>query len=523
MLTRATRIASILILVGIVLGGCRRQGPPEWPATDTLVVVLDNAPTNLDPRLGTDAASEHLYQLFLSGLVEKGPKGELLPDLATDWEVLNDGLRYRFRLDPSRRFHDGRPVTARDVAFSFNTLVDGTVATPKKGAFAPLERVEVVDENTVDFHLSEPWGSLLVNLTSGQGIVPAGTTPVEMNERPIGAGPFRIVGRKVDAVVLEAWDHAPGGRPPMDRIVLRAVPDATVRALELEKGSVQLVVNGLAPDVVALFRKRPHFRVEQSPGANYAYLGFNLEDPILGRGTVRRAIAHAIDRKLIAEALWRGQVRATETLVPPGHWARHPDLEPIPFSPRRARALLDEAGLVDPPGPAPRFRLLYKTSTNETSRLQAQTIQAMLGDVGIEVEVRTYEFATVYHDIKQGSFQLYSLVWTGISDPDIYRYILHSDAVPPAGANRNRYRNPVFDRLVDEAGRRFARRERRPLYLRAQEILHRDLPYLSLYVKDTVAVMAAPLGGYRNYPSGELTSLRDVRWERSRRTSRTRP
>ena len=515
MSTRRLRVVWILTLAGVVWLGCRRQGSPEWPRDDTLVVALENAPTNLDPRLGTDAASEHLYQLFLSGLLEKGAEGELLPDLATDWEVLDGGLRYRFYLDMDREFHDGRAVTARDVAFTFNTLVDGTVATPKKGAFGPLDRVEAVDEYTVDFHLAEPWGSLLVNLTSGQGILPHGTTPPEMNEDPVGTGPFRVVGRDVDSVTLRAWQGAPGKPPPMDRIVLRAVPDATVRALELEKGSVQLVVNALAPDVVALFRERPHFRVEQSPGANFAYLGFNLEDPILRRRTVRRALAHAIDRELIAEALWRGQVRPTETLVPPGHWARHEDLEPIPFSPPRARRLLDEAGFPDPPGPAPRFRLLYKTSTNETSRLQAQTIQAMLGDVGIEVEVRTYEFATVYHDIKQGSFQLYSLVWTGISDPDIYRYILHSDAVPPAGANRNRYRNPVFDRLVDEAGRRFARRQRRPLYLRAQEILHRDLPYLSLYVKDTVAVMAEALSGYRNYPSGELTSLREVRWDRN--------
>jgi len=497
----------------VVAAACRE---PErtGAAANEVVVALENAPTNLDPRVGADQSSARLFDLFSSGLVRTNERGDLEPDLARRWEVDADGRRYRFFLDPQARFHDGRRLTASDVAWTFNSLLDGTVTSAKRGSLGPLSRVEVVDASTVDFLLDEPWGSLLVNLTAGLGIVPAGVRPAEMNAKPVGSGPFRVVERSADRVVLEAWEDARGGRPVLDRVVLRAVPDATVRALELEKGSVHLVVNGLPPDTVALFSRRPGFRVVQAPGSNYVYLGFNLEDPVLADRRVRQAIALAVDRGRLVRTLWRGLGDVTETLVPPGHWARNDDLPPRPYDPELAQGLLDQAGLLDPDGdgPEPRVRLVYKTSTDATARLQAQVIQAMLADVGIGLEIRSYEFATFFGDVKRGAFQLYSLTWTGVSDPDLYRYVLHSRSIPPAGANRNRYRSHAFDRAVDEAARRVSIDERRALYREAQEIVHRDLPYLSLFTKHTVAVMPVGLEGYVSYPTGELHALRRMSW-----------
>jgi peptide/nickel transport system substrate-binding protein len=161
-----------------------------------------------------------------------------------------------------------------------------------------------------------------------------------------------------------------------------------------------------------------------------------------------------------------------------------------------------------------RFRLTFKTSTNEDTLLQAQIIQAMLADVDIKLELRSYEFATFYGDIKQGNFQLFSMVWTGITDPHIYNLVLHSRSVPPNGSNRGRYINPEFDRLIDEGSRHADPARRRPSYVEAQSILAEDLPYISLYHKVTVAVMPETLEGYRNFLSGELYSLKDVHWRR---------
>ncbi len=479
-------------------------------------MALENAPIHLDPRVGSDYASGRVFELVFEGLVEADSEGGFGPDLATSWEVLEDGRRWRFHLREGVEFHDGRPFTAADVVWTFGTMLDGTVASPKRGALAMVESVESAGPLTVDFRLSRPYGALLPNLTSYLGIVPDGSSPEELNRTPIGTGPFRFVSKTADRVLLEANQGAWKGRPRLDRIEIREVPDATVRALELRKGTVQLVVNALAPDVVSRFRDDPAFRVVESPGANYVYLGFNFEDPILADARVRRAIALSIDRQKIVDSIWSGLGVVSETLLRPGHWARNDALEPVPHDPAAARVLLDEAGFEDPDGvgPEPRFTITYKVSTDETSLLQAQIIQAMLAEAGIGVEIRSFEFATFYEDIKRGNFQLFSLVRLGIADPDIYQLIFHSSSVPPAGANRGRYINPELDRLI-ELGARFADpAERRPYYLQAQEIVARDLPYVSLFIKENVAVMPASLEGYRNFPSGQFHSLRRAHWRR---------
>lgn len=506
---------AVALAAAALAAACSGAPAPSRPADASLTVALEAAPIHLDPRVATDQASSRVFELMSSGLVTKTPAGEFVPDLALSWEFLDGGRRWRFHLRDGVRFHDGRPVEAADVVWTFGSLADGTVPSAKRGALTALERVVAVDRLTVDFHLREPNGALLANLTSYLGIVPRGATPEQMNRAPVGSGPFRFVARTADAVELAAFDGWYGGRPALARVVLREVPDATVRVLELRKGSVQLVVNGVPPDVVPLFRADPAFRVVEATGSNYVYLGLNLRDPRLADVRVRRALALSIDRPRLVATLWRGLGAPTETLMPPGHWARNEELPALPHDPSAARALLDQAGFPDPDGPEgplPRFTLTYKTSTDETALLQAQIVQAMAREAGIGFEIRSYEFATFYDDVKRGNFQVFSLTWTGVADPDLYTQILHSRRAPPAGSNRGRYANPQFDALI-EAGARFADpAERRPYYLAAQEILARDLPYVSLFTKVNVAVMPADLEGYQSYPSGELLSLARMRW-----------
>lgn len=477
-----------------------------------MVVALRSAPIHLDPRMATDQSSSAVLQLVVSGLVTKSPNGDFIPDLAESWEILDGNRRYRFHLRPDVSFHDGRTLSSKDVVWTFQSILDESILSPKRGALSQLERVEAVDDLTVDFVLNEPYGAMLGNLTPFVGIIPDGAQPEELNRDPVGTGPFRVVERRPDQVVVEAFEGHWNGRPRLDRVILRDVPDSTVRALELQKGSVHLVVNELSPDVMADFRADPRFKVVQDPGTNYAYLGVHMEDPILSNESVRRAIAHALNREQILSSIWRGLGVVSESMMRPGHWAYNENLTPIAFDPALARALLDQAGFPDPDGPEPRFKLTYKTSTDATYLLQAQIVQAMLAEVGIELEIRSYEWATFYNDIKQGNFQLFSMVWTGAVDPDIYSLTLHSQRIPPAGANRGRYRNAEFDRLIDEGARHALPEERRPFYLRAQEILAEELPYITLYIKANVAVMPADLEGYENYPSGQLFSLARAWW-----------
>lgn len=512
---RAAAASSVGTLAFVGIAACGPAPPPARPADNSVTVALESAPLQLDPRLATDQASSRVFELILNGLITKEPAGNFIPDLAESWEVLADGQRWRFRLRDGVRFHDGTLFDAADVAWTFNSLLDGTVASSKRGAFAFLERVEIVDPRTVDFVLSQPYGALLPNLTSYLGIVPSGRSPETMNREPIGTGAFRVVGRSPDTVELAAFDEHFRGRPVLDRVILREIPEATVRVLELRKGSAQLVVNALPPDVVPVFERDARFAVPKATGANYVYVGLNLTDPALAEPRVRRALLLALDRELLVRTLWRGLGVVTETLLPPGNWARDDELPQTPCDPAAARRLLDEAGFPDPDGEGqePRLRLLFKTSTDETALLQAQILQSMWRQVGVEIEIRSHEFATFYDDIKRGAFQLYTLTWTGIADPDLYMLILHSARVPPAGSNRGRYSNPRFDRAIEAGARLADPTARRPFYLEAQRIAARDLPYLSLFTKVNVAVHPRGLVGYRHYPSGELYALREMRWE----------
>lgn len=510
------RLRGSVLLFAAILGCTPPSAPPSLPEANELVVAVTNSPTHLDPRVGTDQTSGKAAQLLFNGLVTKDETGNIVPDLAESWEILDEGLRYRFHLRSGVRFHDGTELSARDVEWTYGSIIDGTVATAKKAAFAVVERIEVVDPLTVDLILPRPFGALLVDLTPAQGIVPEGRTPEENNEHPVGTGPFRFVRRSPERVELAANEDYWNGAPALERVVFKEVPDSTVRALELLNGSVQLVVNDLAPDVVPLFRDSPHFQVVEDPGANYAYLGLNLKDPLLTDVRVRRALALSIDRQRLVDTLWRGLGVVTETMLPKGFWATHEGLEVLPHDPAEAARLLEEAGYPDPDGdgPEPRLRISYKTSNNETYLLQAQVIQNMAREAGIEIEIRSHEFATYYADVRKGNFQIFSGIRTGIVDPNIYRLVLHSTGLPPNGQNRGRYKNEEFDRLIDEGALRTRPEDRRPYYIEAQEIFARELPYISLYTRINYAVLPKQLKGYVNYPSGELFSLQRMHWQR---------
>src|SRR5262245_22721132 len=192
---------------------------------------------------------------------------------------------------------------------------------------------------------------------------------------------------------------------------MRVVPDDTMRGLELRKGTTDLVVNDLPPDIVYQLQKSDQFSITRSPGLDFFYLGVNMCDPALADSRVRHAIGYATNREAIITHLRRGLGRPAAGLIPDLAWAFEPDVFRFTYDPARAGRLLDEAGFTDPDGdgPAPRLRLSLKISTNEETRLQATAIQYDLRTVGIELDVRSYEFATFYAAYVEANFQLFAL------------------------------------------------------------------------------------------------------------------
>jgi len=291
------------------------------------------------------------------------------------------------------------------------------------------------------------------------------------------------------------------------------VPDETMRGLELRKGLVDLVVNDLSPDMVHTLEREGRLRVTRGEGTDYAYLGFNLRDPLLADARVRQAIGYAIDRDAIITYLRRGLARQSPGVVPSMSWAFEPDAFQFTYEPERARRLLDEAGHPDPDGDGPRtrFSLTLKTSTAEAYRVQAAVIQEQLALVGIDLELRSYEFATLMSDVVRGNVQLYTLQFVGVTDPDMLRRAFHSSQVPPDGFNRGHYKNAEFDQLVDAATVSLDEGERKRLYGQAQALVARDAPYISLWTKTNVAVAQPELEGIELSAIADFGFLRRVR------------
>ena len=500
------RLAGLLAFAALAapLSGC---GEPA-DGTPTLRVCLEGNPRDLDPRYGSDENSRRVHSLIHAGLVSFDARGVPVGDLAQDWERL-DPTRYRFRLRQDLRFADGQPLTAADVAATLLSVAREGSRSFRHGDLRRIRHVEVLSPEALEIVLAEPFAPLLANLNLG--ILPAAqAAQAELVERPVGAGPYRLLRAQPDReILLEANPHYHDGKPGTERVLLKILPHETTRALELTKGSLDLVVNDLPPDLVEGFQDEPGYVVRTSPGNSYAYLGFNLRDPIISDVRVRRAIAQAIDRSAIIKHLLRGRARPATGLLPPENWAYEPTASP-PFDPEAARRLLDQAGRPAPAGGGPRIRLIYKTSTSELANQQAQVIQESLREVGIEVEIRSAEWSTFYDDIVHGRFQMYSLVWTEILDPDVYRLRFASRHVPPNGLNRGGYADTRVDELLDLGLVRDLAEDRRPIYAEIQRILAEDLPYVSLWHRDNIAVMRDRVTGLSLDPTADFRALKDV-------------
>jgi peptide/nickel transport system substrate-binding protein len=477
-----------------------------------VVVGVRTAPNNIDPRLANDETSARVAQLLFNTLMDIGDDLRITPKLAAQLDN-PDPLTYIAHLRHGVKFHDGHEMTAKDVVFTYGQMLDPAFLSPFKGAFRAMKGVRAIDDYTVEFTLQEPFTGFPMQLAGLPAVIPAGSGP-EFGEHPIGTGPYKFVRYAVDdQLVLAPFADYFNGPPKNGGIVIRVLPDDTMRGLELQKGSIDLVVNDLPPDIVHQFEGRD-FHIAKSPGLDYSYIGINMLDPVLKDVRVRHAIGYAIDRHAIVEYLRRGLARPATGLIPSQAWAYQPDIFQFTYDPNRARQLLDEAGYKDPDGdgPLPRLQLSLKVGNAEEVRLQATVIQQQLRDVGIDLDVRSYEFATMYADVIKGNFQMFGLQWVGgaMVDPDILRRVFYSTQTPPAGFNRGHYSNPQVDRLLELAGAATTEAERKKYYGEAQTIIAEDAPYISIWNRTNVAIARPTVTGLHLNATSDFSALKDV-------------
>jgi len=477
------------------------------PDPNTLVMIIESSPTNLDPRVGLDAQSERIDDLIFDDLLTRDAHLNVLPGLAERWEI-PDPKTYVFHLHHGVKFHDGRPLTARDVKWTFDSLLQGRIRSTKSAVYRFVDHIDATDDYTVTFHLKEPFATLLWNLSDGAiGIVPDGSGD-EVSRQPIGSGPFRFVSAEPDKeVVIARNDDYWGTKAEIPRVRFIVVPDTTTRALELRKGSADIAINALTSDMVLTLEHDPNLAVLHAPGTVLAYMAFNLRDPILKDTRVRQALAYAIDRRPMLEYLQRGFARPAKSVLPPESWAYNGDVPAYDHNPERAKQLLEQAGY--PTVNGVRFHLTMKASTEESTRLMAAVLQQQLRDVGIALDIRTFEFATFFSDVTHGLFQLYSLRWIGGNeDPDIFEYVFHSAKFPPNGANRGYFADPRVDALIDQARHELDQNTRKQLYAEIQLALAEQVPYIDLWYFDNVLVHSRRVSKLTLNPSGNYDFLK---------------
>ena len=479
---------------------------------NVLVIAMTNSPNNLDPRVALDDVSQKIHQLIFDSMFDLDDNMRVTPKLAERLDHPTP-TTYVVTLKRGVHFHDGHELTSADVVYTFRSFLDPNFVSPRKGGYGELKSIEAADRYTVVFTLHQPFMTFPINLV--MPIIPdgAGASP---GRNPVGTGPYRFSRYAADdRIELVPFEGYFLGRPRNDGLVLKVVPDDIMRGLELRKGTTDIVVNDLTPDIAFQLEKSDELEMVEAPGVDYQYLGLNMRDPILSDVRVRQALAYAIDTQSIIRYLRRGLATPATGLLPAQSWAIAPDVRAYPYDPERARTLLDEAGYRDPDGdgPAPRLRLSLKISSAlEFNRLQASVIQQNLHAVGIDLDVRTYEFATMFSDILKGNFQMYVLQWTGgsLADPDILRRVFHSKQVPPEGFNRGHYSNPQVDALLDEAATSTDEARRLVLFKEVQRLLAEDLPYISLWNKTNFVIARKSLTGVQVSTLGDLMFLKDV-------------
>ncbi|MBV8629845.1 MAG: ABC transporter substrate-binding protein [Silvibacterium sp.] len=500
------RTLLVLGLTMLPVAGCGHKQPDP----NTVTMLIESSPTNLDPRIGTDAQSEHIDPLIFDSLVRRNEHFGLDPWLAEKWDA-PDLKTLVFHLRSGVYFQDGQPLTSRDVKWTLDSILNGTVVTIKSGAYRNIASVNTPDAQTVVIRMKQPDPALLWNLCDGAfGVVPYGSGR-DFWRHPIGSGPYRFVSQQIDRdVVLERASSYWSAVPHIERIRFAVVPDATTQALELQKGSADVAVNALTPDMTNVLRRDPHLAVEDGPGTRLNYIVFNCRDPILKDVRVRQAIALAINRPLIIHTLYRDQARIAESLLPPQHWAWSGDIVRHDYDPGKANALLDAAGY-SRGASGIRFHLGMKTSTDETVRLLSVILQQQLAQIGIALDLRSYEFATFYADLTRGAFQMAPSRWIGGNEqPDIFHYAFSKAGFPPRGSNRGFYSNPELDALLDDAAAATDQARQRDDYAKVQQILARDLPAINLWYLDTVVIHSRRLENVHTSPSGNFEFLRDA-------------
>jgi peptide/nickel transport system substrate-binding protein len=480
-----------------------------------IVLSTSGEPVTFNPLYSQDSASADVIDLIHVSLLQTDEELNLIPYLATDLpEISEDGLEYTYTLNEGVLFHDGEELTAEDVKFTHDIFINPDYTGPRAGDFDTLESIEVVDEYTVKFILSEVDASF--DTRSGYGILPKHIleeVPVadleehmEYNRNaPIGAGPFEFVDY-VDGQYLEVVAHEEyfEGRPNLDKVTFRVASDTNAELLMFETGDTDYMI--LPATEYATAETYDHGRISSTLALRYDYIGWNNDRPLFQDPKVRQALTMAIDRQLIVDEIMDGKAEVAHVPASPLSWAFPESAPEFDFDPEGAKELLAEAGwepgadgILEKDGERFSFEILSNDG-NVVRRDIGVIVQQMLGDIGIEVEARQMEWGAFLEQTNAPNYDFDAVVlaWGLATDPDPTA-IWHSKEIE-AGLNNISYKNDRVDELSDQNKKILDQDERAAVIAEIYEEIANDQPYTFLYYPEQHILLSNRVEGFTHHP-----------------------
>ncbi|EGB13371.1 extracellular solute-binding protein family 5 [Pseudodesulfovibrio mercurii] len=526
------RLANLIacLLCALFLTACSDGGGPATPVPPvnpadipaepesggTLVQPTIGEPSNLIPILATDGSSHEIAGQIYVGLLKYDKDINLVPYAAESYEVLDNGRLLRFKLREDIYWTDGVQLTADDVEFTYRLTIDPKTPTAYAGNFKLVKEFRKTGRFSFEVTYDRPFAKALVSWATD--ILPKHLLEGEdlLNTRysraPVGAGPYMLTEWTAGSqLVLTANPNFFEGKPYIDRIVYRMIPDMGTQFLELKAGNLDMM--GLDPLQYLYQTSGPgwdgSFQKFEFLASGYTFLGFNFKHPFFQDVRVRQAVDYAIDRRELVKGVLYGLGAAANGPYKPGTWQYDMNVKPRPYDPAKARELLAEAGWTDSDGDGwldkdgKRFAISIITNQGNTQRIKTGVIlQQRLRDVGIQVSLRTVEWAAFIKEfVDKGRFDAIILGWNILQDPDIYD-VWHSSQAVDGGLNFTRYVNPELDELLERGRHLVGQAARKPLYDRVQEILHDDAPYCFLYVPMALPIVQARIQNIKAAPAG---------------------
>jgi len=484
---------------------------------DKIIIGSTAEASNLIPMLSSDSASHEVSGFVFNGLIKYDKDLTLIGDLANSWDISEDGLVITFHLKKGIKWQDGVEFTADDVLFGYKTIIDEKTLSAYKEDYFQVKKAEVLDKYTFRVTYDKPyapslasWGSLVVlpkHILENEDINKTG-----FSRKPIGTGPFKfkewIPGQKV---MLEANENYFEARPYLDGVVIRIIPDPTTMFLELKTKGLDWI--GLSPlqyqkqTETEFFKK--NYKKFRYPSFTYTYLGFNLKHPWFSDKRIRQAIAFSLDKEEIVKGVLLGLGSISTGPYVPNTWPYNPNVKKYEYNPQKAKELLKEAGWQDTDGDGilekegKKFEFTILTNMGNTVRIKTATIiQYRLREVGIKVNIRQLEWsAFINWFIDKKRFEAVILGWSIGLDPDQYD-IWHSTKIKDKELNFVSFKNQEVDELLEKGRRTFDIEKRKQAYFRIQEILAEELPYIFLYVPDSLPIVSSRFEGITPAPIG---------------------